>query len=124
MLVWPTRMSELTLCILRLLLLSLAVSLTSLFFRNFKILSCHLFFSSAKVMVKSALAKNPKFAVYFNLEGWMLANLTAGMSPVSSLGDAMTQVAFSGVFRIISLFVLNDWWRIIQKFRAESKKVD
>mmetsp|Transcript_10393 Transcript_10393/g.15878 ORF Transcript_10393/g.15878 Transcript_10393/m.15878 type:complete len:343 (-) Transcript_10393:44-1072(-) len=79
---------------------------------------------SARKMLKCALAKNPKFAVYFNLEGWMLANLTAGMSPVSSLGDAMTQVAFSGVFRIISLFVLNDWWRIIRAFRSESKKVD
>jgi hypothetical protein len=82
------------------------------------------FFSTAKEMVKCAFADNPKFAVYFNLEGWMLANLTAGMSPVTSLGDAMTQVAFSGIFRIISLFVLNDWWKIIRSFRTNGKKAD
>jgi hypothetical protein len=82
------------------------------------------FFSTAKEMVKCAFADNPKFAVYFNLEGWMLANLTAGMSPVSSLGDAMAQVAFSGIFRIISLFVLNDWWKIIRSFRTNGKKGD
>jgi hypothetical protein len=75
-------------------------------------------------MVKCAFAKNPKFAVYFNLEGWMLANVTAGMSPVSSLGDALAQVALSGVFRMISLFVLNDWWRIIRNYPPKNKKKD
>lgn len=72
-------------------------------------------------MIKCAFAKNPKFAVYFNFEGWMLTNLTAGMSPVANIGDALTQVALSGLFRFISLFYLNDWWRIIRTFPSSKK---
>lgn len=75
--------------------------------------------SVAKEMVHQAFCKNPKFAVYFNLDGWMLSNLTAGMGPVSSLSDAVTQVALMGVFRFISLFVLNDWWKTIRNFDSK-----
>ena len=71
-------------------------------------------------MVASAFAKNPKFQVYFSFEGWMLTNLTAGMSPVSNLADAVTQIALSGVFRFISLFYLNDFWRIIRGYKPKS----
>jgi hypothetical protein len=71
-------------------------------------------------MVTAAFAKNPKFAVYFNMDGWMLSNLTAGMSPVSNMGDAVIQVALAGIFRLISLFVLNDWWRIIRSHTSSS----
>jgi len=73
---------------------------------------------TAKQMVKCAFARNPKFQVYFNFEGWMLSNLTAGMSPVVSLGDALSQVVLSGLFRFISLFYLNDFWRIIRQHAA------
>jgi hypothetical protein len=72
-------------------------------------------FSTAKQMVHHAFARNPKFQVYFTFEGWMLSNLTAGMSPVSDLGDAVSQVALSGLFRFISLFYLNDFWRIVRQ---------
>lgn len=82
-------------------------------------------------MVNAAFCKNPKFSVYFTFEGWMLSNLTAGMAPVTSLGDAVTQVALSGIFRIIGLFILNDWWNIIRTFptststtESSSKKAD
>jgi len=76
---------------------------------------------TAKVMVCNAFAKNPNFQVHFTLEGWMLSNLTAGMSPVSKLSDAMAQVALSGLFRLISLFILNDWWMTIKKFKGKEK---
>lgn len=69
-------------------------------------------------MVNAAFCHRPKFQVYFTLEGWMLSNLTSGMSPVTNLVDAMTQVALSGLFRIIGLFVLNDWWAIIRNYPA------
>jgi hypothetical protein len=91
---------------------------------NFPIVSPFFFLpetiSTAEIMVASAFAKNPKFQVYFSFEGWMLANLTAGMSPVSNLGDAITQIALSGVFRFISLFYLNDFWRIIRSYKPKS----
>ena len=69
-------------------------------------------------MVNSAFARNPTFQVYFTFEGWMLSNLTAGMSPVVHLGDALSQVVLSGLFRFISLFYLNDFWRIIRQHSA------
>ena len=68
----------------------------------------------AQKMVKEAVKPNPPFLVYFSFEGWMLAALTAGMSPVSTLGDAVTQVACMSLFRFVSLFYLNDWWRMIR----------
>lgn len=73
-------------------------------------------------MIQEAFAKNPKFFVYFTFEGWMLTALTSGMSPVSNLFDAITQVALMGLFRFISLFYLNDFWRIISTFHQNGKK--
>lgn len=76
-------------------------------------------------MVSHAFARNPKFQVYFTFEGWMLSNLCAGMSPVADLGDALSQVALSGIFRFISLFYLNDFWRIVRQhanMEAAAKK--
>ena len=73
-------------------------------------------------MVVCAFAKNPTYHVYFNLEGWMLSNLTAGMSPVSSLIDAITQVSLGGIFRLVSLFYLNDWWGTIRDYQEKDKK--
>jgi 3-dehydrosphinganine reductase len=73
-------------------------------------------------MVASAFAKNPTFLVYFTFEGWMLSNLTAGMSPVSSLLDAVSQVTLNGTFRFISLFYLNSWWGTIRHYQEKDKK--
>ena len=69
-------------------------------------------------MTKAALSPNPPFFVYFALEGWMLINLTAGMSPVHGFWDAMTQVLLTGLFRFISLFYLWYFSRIIAKCRG------
>ncbi|KAG7349395.1 short-chain dehydrogenase/reductase SDR [Nitzschia inconspicua] len=76
----------------------------------------------AKIMVRSAMAQNPTFQVYFTFEGWMLSNLTAGMSPVSNMSDAITQVALMGLFRLISLFYSNDFWRIIRNYSIDDDK--
>lgn len=72
-------------------------------------------------MVNAAFCKNPKFAVYFTFEGWMLSNATAGMSPVTTLLDAMTQIVLGGILRIVGLFILNDWWNIIRTFPKEEE---
>jgi len=76
----------------------------------------------AKKMVDSAFARNPTYSVYFTFEGWMLSNLTAGMSPVSSLIDVLTQVSLNGTFRFISLFYLNDWWVTIRHYKENDNK--
>mmetsp|Transcript_9111 Transcript_9111/g.10645 ORF Transcript_9111/g.10645 Transcript_9111/m.10645 type:complete len:361 (+) Transcript_9111:54-1136(+) len=69
----------------------------------------------ARKMVSSAIQRRPKFNVYFGLEGWMLASLTAGMSPVHSIIDALCQIFLMGLFRFISLFYLMDFRRIVVK---------
>ena len=73
-------------------------------------------------MIYHAFAKQPKFFVYFGFEGWMLTALTSGMSPVTNLFDALTQVSLMSLFRFVSLFYLNDFWRIIQSFQTDGKK--
>lgn len=80
----------------------------------------------ASKMVNSSLQKRPPFNVYFGLEGWMLANLTAGMSPVHSILDASVQIFFKGLLRFISLFYLFDFRNIVHKVgkkrRAETSE--
>lgn len=70
-------------------------------------------------MVEEALKPNPKFSVYFGLEGWMLATLTAGMNPESSLIDVICQVGLAGLFRFVSFFYLNNFWDIVLNCREE-----
>jgi 3-dehydrosphinganine reductase len=78
--------------------------------------------SVAKTMVQECMADSSKFQVCFGLEGWMLGSLTAGMGPESSLVGAVTQVMLMGFFRLISLFYLNDFWRIVNIMWANDKK--
>ena len=73
-------------------------------------------------MVSEATKTNPPFAVWFGLDGWMLATLTAGMSPVSSLMGAVCQVSLAGLLRLVSLFYLNDFWNIVAEEEEEQEK--
>lgn len=59
------------------------------------------------------------FAVYTGLDGWMLANLTAGMSPISSLLDSLIQASVMSLLRLISLFYLASFDGIIAKCKRE-----
>lgn len=65
-------------------------------------------------IVKEALSPNPPFDIYFGLEGWMLSTISAGMNPVTSVVDAVCQVALMGLLRFVSLFYLMDFGRITQ----------
>lgn len=81
----------------------------------------HVFFFHrvAHQMVHEAMKVDPKFSVYFGLEGWMLSTLTSGMAPESSLFDSVCQVALMGLFRFVSFFYLNDFWSKVQKCNAD-----
>lgn len=70
-------------------------------------------------MLHEAMASNPRFAVYFDLDGWMISNLTAGFAPVTNWMDAVTQLALSSILRWISLFYVMDFHQIIQKCDKE-----
>jgi hypothetical protein len=75
----------------------------------------------AKIMVGKAIVENPPFGVYFTFDAWMLTALTAGFGPVSSLLDAVSQIAGGPLFRFISLFYLQDWWDTIRRHQNEKK---
>jgi hypothetical protein len=77
-------------------------------------------------MVKAAFVPHPKFAVYFNIDGWALSNLTAGFGPVTNLGDALAQISLLPIFRWVALFVQNDFYNTIRTFdsRKNDKKGD
>lgn len=64
------------------------------------------------------------FCIYSGLDGWMLAHLTAGMAPVSSLLEALTQVCLVSLLRLISLFYIAQFQSIVKgcKNRREVSK--
>jgi 3-dehydrosphinganine reductase len=56
---------------------------------------------------------HPPFFIYTNLDGYLVSNLTAGMSPVYTTLDTLSQVVLGGAFRLIALFYIVDWYRLI-----------
>jgi len=77
----------------------------------------------AMKMVSSATQRRPAFNVYFGLDGWMLATLTAGMSPVHSITDALYQICLMSLLRFVSLFYLMDFRRIIDRSANRKERV-
>lgn len=79
----------------------------------------------AKIMLDDI--EKGEFLCNIGIDGWMLGNLTAGMSPVpKSLSNALTQVLFSGWFRLVAMVYRNSWDSIIKtslKSRMSEKKV-
>lgn len=71
----------------------------------------------AKVLLQDAV--NGKFLSYIGLDGFMLSNLTCGMSPASSVLEVASQVLTMGIFRLISLFYLNSFQQIVLKCKNE-----
>ncbi|XP_071172653.1 3-ketodihydrosphingosine reductase-like isoform X1 [Mytilus edulis] len=65
---------------------------------------------------------NGRFCSYIGLDGWMLANITCGMSPVHSMCDAIQQVLTVSVFRLVSFFYLCQFTGIVRKCKAKRDK--
>ncbi|CAC5424892.1 KDSR [Mytilus coruscus] len=74
----------------------------------------------AKQILKDSV--NGRFCSYIGLDGWMLANITCGMSPVHSMFDAIQQVLTVSVFRLVSFFYLFHFTRIVSKCKARKDK--
>lgn len=69
--------------------------------------------SVANVLINDVL--NGKFLSSVGLEGTILTTLCAGMAPVTSVSEFVTQVFAMGIFRFISPFILYNFNRIVQK---------
>lgn len=75
-------------------------------------------------MLYEATKTHPRFAVYFNFDGWILSHLTAGFAPVTCVWDALAQLSATTLFRWIALLYLKDWHRIIVNYsRSMSSSV-
>lgn len=74
----------------------------------------------ASIMLEQALKKNPPFNVSFSLEGWVVSTITAGFAPVSTILEAVLQVSVTSLLRWISLFVLQDWYRIVRDCQSKA----
>uniref|UniRef100_A0A2C9LQK7 3-dehydrosphinganine reductase n=1 Tax=Biomphalaria glabrata TaxID=6526 RepID=A0A2C9LQK7_BIOGL len=60
-----------------------------------------------------------RFFSSMGLDGIMLSCLTCGFSPVTSLMEATQQVVTMGIFRIISLFYLDHFDRIVRRCKLD-----
>ncbi|XP_072014072.1 3-dehydrosphinganine reductase-like [Amphiura filiformis] len=67
-------------------------------------------------------SKNAVFLSWIGLDGFMLANMTCGMSPVTSMMEGVQQVVTMGIFRIVSFFYLGMFDRIVRKCKENRKK--
>lgn len=71
----------------------------------------------AKSVFKDAV--NGKFLSYVGMDGWLLCNLSSGMSPATSILDLLQQIFTMGLFRFVCQFYLLHFDRIIKKCKEE-----
>ncbi|KAL5021457.1 hypothetical protein ScPMuIL_000612 [Solemya velum] len=74
----------------------------------------------ARVIIEDT--KKGKFLCSMGLDGYIVAMLTAGMSPVISIMDALQQVITMGLFRAISLVYLRFYDGVVTQCAEEKKK--
>ena len=63
-----------------------------------------------------------RFYIYHGMDGFLLAMLNCGMSPVHSLLEGVRQIAVVSLFRLISFYYLLDFDRTIARKLAEKDK--
>ncbi|XP_062594520.1 3-ketodihydrosphingosine reductase-like isoform X2 [Saccostrea cucullata] len=71
----------------------------------------------AKTVFRDAV--NGRFLSYVGMDGWLLSNLSSGMSPATSIVDLLQQVFTMGIFRFVCQFYLFHFDRIIRKCKEE-----
>ncbi|OWF34764.1 3-ketodihydrosphingosine reductase-like [Mizuhopecten yessoensis] len=78
----------------------------------------------AKTIIEDSLSG--RFQSWVGSDGFMLACMTCGMSPVTSVVDAISQIGTASIFRLVSLFYLTHFDGIVSKCKkardAEEKK--
>jgi len=77
---------------------------------------------TAEAVAKTILtdAQHGKFLSSVGLDGFMLTNLNCGMTPVTSLAEALWQVATMSVFRAVSFFYLWSFDNIVRRCKNEA----
>ncbi|PIK39165.1 putative 3-ketodihydrosphingosine reductase [Apostichopus japonicus] len=68
--------------------------------------------------IKNDLQKGV-FLSSVGMDGWILAILTSGAAPITSLMQAVQEFLLMGLFRVVSLFYSSSFDRLIKKCKAE-----
>ncbi|XP_033754365.1 3-ketodihydrosphingosine reductase-like isoform X2 [Pecten maximus] len=71
----------------------------------------------AKTIVEDSL--NGRFQSWVGMDGFMLACMTCGMSPVTTVMDALSQILTASIFRLVSLFYLTHFYGVVSKCKKE-----
>ncbi|XP_069112223.1 3-dehydrosphinganine reductase-like [Argopecten irradians] len=71
----------------------------------------------ARTIVEDSL--NGRFQSWIGMDGFMLACMTCGMSPVTTVLDALSQILTASVFRLVSLFYLTHFDGIVRKCKKD-----
>ncbi|XP_034980865.1 3-ketodihydrosphingosine reductase [Zootoca vivipara] len=74
----------------------------------------------ARILVKDAI--QGKFASSVGTDGYMLTILTGGMSPISSLAEALQALIFLGLFRLLGLYYIAGFDSIVRRCMAKKEK--
>ena len=67
-------------------------------------------------LYQAVTSSRPKTHVYFDMDGFILATLCSGFSPVTTLWDGVAQVTGMQICRWITLFYLIDWKRMLTDY--------
>ncbi|KAM9307970.1 3-ketodihydrosphingosine reductase [Gastrophryne carolinensis] len=76
----------------------------------------------ARVIVKDAVQGNFNSSV--GSDGYMLASLTCGMSPVTTITEGLQQVVTMGLFRTIALFYLGSFDSIVRRCMMQKQNCE
>jgi 3-dehydrosphinganine reductase len=71
----------------------------------------------ARIILNDSLKGH--YQSYMGLDGFMLSSLCSGMSPISTVWEAIIQVLTMGIFRAISLIYLVSFDRIVNRCQNE-----
>ncbi|CAK9297666.1 unnamed protein product [Gordionus sp. m RMFG-2023] len=78
---------------------------------------------SPQVVAKQLIEdlKKGKFNSYIGIDGFLLNSLTCGMSPITTITEAIEQVCTMSLFRIVGLFYIDSFDRMVRKHVLSGK---
>lgn len=74
----------------------------------------------ARIILNDAVKGS--FQSFLGIDGWLLSSLASGMSPVTSVLDAMFQVLTMGLFRAVSLVYLAHFDRVVARCYRDKRR--
>lgn len=74
--------------------------------------------SVAKSIVSGSTHR--EFAISVGLDGWMVKQLQPGLAPINNALEVTTQIFTAGLFRLVALFFVHDFYAKVEKWTKTS----